>query len=213
MIKVIFTLFNLQGTALCRRSCADSVILPHSPPFVKNFFRGFSRNFHAPLLGRILRFSQQFHPNFIGLCRFLLPLSRALGYTIIPFPICQLLFSGFFKKVFGPCQNPICDGSVIDFHTVRVPVCTESYCIPGDYHLGLRPLTMTVVVGRWYFCLSRAVILPDRWGQCPHTTGYANRNGTKVVPCIQDSALRPKKGLLTEPLGFYIYYGVSSIRP
>ena len=130
MIKVIFTLFNLQGTALCRRPCADSVILPHSPPFVKNFFRGFSRNFHAPLLGRILRFSQQFHPNFIGLCRFLLPLSRALGYTIIPFPICQLLFSGFFKKVFGRtrchfqvCSAPCSQGaSVSPIHAKTPPL-------------------------------------------------------------------------------------------
>ena len=49
----------------------DLDILAQLPPFVKNFFRSFSRNFHASLLSRILRFSPPFYPNFIGFYSYL----------------------------------------------------------------------------------------------------------------------------------------------
>ena len=131
MIKGIFTLFNLQGTARKLSAFAVSLLIISCRfVFVKNFFQnflGFSealvepladlmnsntsssicqelfsdlpKNFHASLLSRILRFFLLFSPNFIGLCLLLLPLSQALGYTITHIPICQHLFSCFFKKL------------------------------------------------------------------------------------------------------------------
>ena len=77
----------------------DSFSLAYSLPFVKNFFRSFSRNFHAPFWAEFfdfLRCSSQTSSVCIAIC---LPLSRALRYTITPQPICQHLFSSFFKKL------------------------------------------------------------------------------------------------------------------
>ena len=88
---------------------SDLDILAHQPQFVKRFFRGFSRNFHASLLSRILRFSREFYPNFIGFCIYLFAaLSSAwIYYHTIPhlstpfFFFFQISFQTQKRRPFG----------------------------------------------------------------------------------------------------------------
>ena len=89
-------LYVIQFTRYSSKSPrGDSFSLAYSLPFVKNFFRSFSRNFHAPFWAEFfgfLRCSIHSSSVCVAIC---LPLSRALGYTITPSPICQHLFSVF----------------------------------------------------------------------------------------------------------------------
>ena len=136
MIKVIFTLFNLQGTALGRRSATHLLyhiffrlsstffrffrtLLKHTALFrslmkfstladlCQELFRSPPKNFHAPLLGRILRFSPLFYPNFIGLCSYLFAaLSSAWIYyhtqTLLSTPFFTFFQISFLRKMCRP---------------------------------------------------------------------------------------------------------------
>ena len=96
VIKVIFTLFNLQGTLPVARG--DLNILAHLPPFVKHFFQ-ISCFF---VFTQKLRKTNRFLTNFIGLCVHLLPaLSSAWIYYHTQFQMSTLffIFSKYFLKV------------------------------------------------------------------------------------------------------------------
>ena len=72
-----------------------------------------------------------------------LPLSRALGYTTTPFPICQHLFSGFFKKVFKratgcifalkPCRNLDFWFQIEGFVAILFCRCVQVFLVRGRW--------------------------------------------------------------------------------
>ena len=94
VIKVIFTLFNLQGTLPVARG--DLNILAHLPPFVKHFFQ-ISCFF---VFTQKLRKTNRFLTNFIGLCVHLLPALSSAWIYYHTQPQMSTPFFHFFKIFF-----------------------------------------------------------------------------------------------------------------
>ena len=77
-----------------------------------------------------------------------MPLSRALGYTTTPIPICQHLFSGFFKKVFKratrcvfdskPCRNLDFWFQIVGFVAILFCRCVQVYLRRGRRLFSIR---------------------------------------------------------------------------
>ena len=131
----------------------DSFSLAHSLPFVKNFFRGFSRIFTLRFWAEFFDFlgrSYQTSSVCVAIC---LPLSRALGYTTTPLPICQHLFSCFFRffriLFYGPFfayfRHYLC--------TASPQICTKSR---PDITKREKPL-----LGFSRYCIMRLISPPD----------------------------------------------------
>ena len=156
--------YSIYKVQLCAsRSRADSFILAHPLPFVKNFFRGFSRNFRVSLLSRILRFSRCFYPNFISFCRYLF---AVLSNAKIYYHTVSHLSTPFFRFF----QESFQEGNRVRFwsKTVQKPW----FLVPNQWVWCYPFLSMYAgVFGTWTTVFSRPhggrrAILesPLRWG-------------------------------------------------